>query len=214
MLDMTEPVQPAHTERLGQARHCPQRLRRVSQPPRITREHVSRRGEIRRLEGKPGTPDHPLVMGGAYDVGTTAPPPPFGVAETEEYPRVVETGVTWPRQVTGDLRVGCVSFEDGASVGGHRSTKHEALRHELLGRHRAPHRPIGTRESLHLATRLRFLSGTEFDGDRLWNQALLPRFIHQPLDRRAATVAVLQGQVVDVHADETIGLRAFEPTAI
>ena len=53
----------------------------------------------------------------------------------------------------------------------------------------------------------------ELDLDLLRDQPLLPRLVEETPDSRAAALAVLQRELVDVHPDEPVGFRAVEPPA-
>src|SRR5215216_1747802 len=56
-------------------------------------------------------------------------------------------------------------------------------------------------------------SGTEFNVNRLRYQAVLPCVIHQALHGATASVAILQCELVHVHADEPVGFSAIETSA-
>ena len=48
----------------------------------------------------------------------------------------------------------------------------------------------------------------EFDGDPVWDDAGFIAAVEEELDGLATAGAVVEGEVVDVHADELVGLRA------
>src|SRR5262245_4100655 len=126
MVDVTESVEPAYTERAGQVGHRAQDLGGVPASPRITGEHIAGRRQLTRLERQPGAPNQYLVIAGVHHIGTASPSAPFGVTEFQEYARVGKRRMTRPGQVLRHQRVGRVSLEDRSNVRGNGTTENEA----------------------------------------------------------------------------------------
>ena len=126
VLAMDERVHAAHAQGGAKVQQCNQRLRCITVPPGIARQHVSSSSLFRRLKTQTRAPEKSTGSTRFDEIGPCRPRSPFQVAETEECARILDRLMPRPGEVARHVRVARIARKDRVSIVRARPTQDES----------------------------------------------------------------------------------------